>query len=226
MRPSADRRRIVLALRWRQCVSRDNTPADTLAAFSVLDRFDRPDPVDPLIVDCSRPTLTTAACGSSGRVRPLVVAVDVAPACSPTQSLLQGRRVQPGRSPRWSEEGERRGAVAFPPACAVAVDATDSAHDVLADGGAHVARGRALRGRRVLGLIPTGAVEQHGPHLPLATDSLVAAELGRRIAERLIEPVVVAPVIPGGSAHHVGFPGTVTLTEEVRWRAHRIRRGF
>jgi creatinine amidohydrolase len=74
----------------------------------------------------------------------------------------------------------------------------------------------ALRGRRVLGLIPTGAVEQHGPHLPLVTDSLVAAELGRRIAERFAEPVVVAPVLPGGlSAHHVAFPGTVTLTEEV-----------
>jgi creatinine amidohydrolase len=74
----------------------------------------------------------------------------------------------------------------------------------------------ALRGRRVLGLIPTGAVEQHGPHLPLATDSLVAAELGRRIAERLVEPVVVAPVLPGGlSSHHLAFSGTVTLTEDV-----------
>jgi creatinine amidohydrolase len=74
----------------------------------------------------------------------------------------------------------------------------------------------ALRGRRALGLLPTGSLEQHGPQLPLATDSLIAAELGRRVAESFVEPVVVAPVLPGGlSAHHLGFPGSVTLPEEV-----------
>jgi creatinine amidohydrolase len=68
----------------------------------------------------------------------------------------------------------------------------------------------------VLGLVPTGSIEQHGPHLPLATDSLIAAELGRLVAEAIAEPVVVAPVVPGGlSAHHLAFPGSVTFTEEV-----------
>jgi creatinine amidohydrolase len=67
-----------------------------------------------------------------------------------------------------------------------------------------------------IGLIPTGAVEQHGPQLPLATDCLIAEELARRIAERLEDPVVVAPVLPGGlSTHHLAFPGTVTLPEDV-----------
>jgi creatinine amidohydrolase len=66
-----------------------------------------------------------------------------------------------------------------------------------------------------IGLIPTGAVEQHGPHMPLGTDCFIAEELARRIAERLDEPVVVAPVLPGGlSTHHLAFPGTVTLPEE------------
>jgi creatinine amidohydrolase len=74
----------------------------------------------------------------------------------------------------------------------------------------------ALKGRRVLGLLPTGSLEQHGPQLPLATDSLIAAELGRRVAERFAEPVVVAPVMPGGlSSHHLGFPGSLTLPEDV-----------
>jgi creatinine amidohydrolase len=68
----------------------------------------------------------------------------------------------------------------------------------------------------VLGLLPTGSLEQHGPQLPLATDSLIAAELARRVAGALAEPVVVAPVVPGGlSTHHVGFPGTVTFPEDV-----------
>jgi creatinine amidohydrolase len=74
----------------------------------------------------------------------------------------------------------------------------------------------ALRGQRVLGLLPTGSLEQHGPQLPLATDSLIAAELGRRVAHAFAEPVVVAPVIPGGlSTHHLGFPGSLTLPEDV-----------
>jgi len=62
------------------------------------------------------------------------------------------------------------------------------------------------------GLVSLGSVEQHGPHLPLATDSLLAERLAREIAERLPGPVVVAPVVRGGlSTHHLGFPGTVTV---------------
>lgn len=67
---------------------------------------------------------------------------------------------------------------------------------------------------RVLGLIPLGALEQHGPHLPLATDSLIAEVLARQVAERIEAPVVVVPVLRGGlSTHHVAFPGTVTISE-------------
>jgi creatinine amidohydrolase len=59
-------------------------------------------------------------------------------------------------------------------------------------------------------------MEQHGPHLPLSTDCLIAAELARRMAASLLEHVVVAPVVPGGlSGHHVEFPGTVDLPEPV-----------
>jgi creatinine amidohydrolase len=74
---------------------------------------------------------------------------------------------------------------------------------------------RLAKDGRAVGLIPVGAVEQHGPHLPLSTDCLLGAELARRTAEALIDPVVVAPAVPGGlSSHHVEFPGTVDLSEQ------------
>jgi creatinine amidohydrolase len=68
----------------------------------------------------------------------------------------------------------------------------------------------------VIGLIPLGAVEQHGPHLPLATDAIIAEHLATEVAGRLPRPVVVAPVLSGGmSWHHLHFPGTVHLGKEV-----------
>ena len=65
-------------------------------------------------------------------------------------------------------------------------------------------------------LIPVGATEDHGAHLPLGTDSMEAREICRRTAIRLAEqscPVVIGPVIPfGTSSFHMGFPGTVSIS--------------
>lgn len=65
-------------------------------------------------------------------------------------------------------------------------------------------------------LIPVGATEDHGAHLPLGTDSMEAREICRRTALRLEEqgcPVVIGPVIPfGTSSFHMGFPGTVSIS--------------
>lgn len=65
-------------------------------------------------------------------------------------------------------------------------------------------------------LIPVGATEDHGAHLPLGTDSMEAREICRRTAVRLAEqgcPVVIGPVIPfGTSSFHMGFPGTVSIS--------------
>jgi creatinine amidohydrolase len=75
----------------------------------------------------------------------------------------------------------------------------------------------ALRARTdVIGLVPTGSLEQHGPHLPLGTDFMAAEALADAVAERLPVPVVVTPVLTAGlSEHHLAFPGTVTLPEDV-----------
>lgn len=66
-------------------------------------------------------------------------------------------------------------------------------------------------------VIPIGSVEQHGPHLPCWTDSLLAQEITRRAVATTPVDVNVwtLPVLPiGKSTEHVGFPGTVALTTE------------
>ena len=60
-------------------------------------------------------------------------------------------------------------------------------------------------------LIPIGSTEQHGPHLPLTTDSDIAVALADRVASRA-RNVVVAPVLSyGASGEHAGFPGTLSI---------------
>ncbi len=68
----------------------------------------------------------------------------------------------------------------------------------------------------VVVLLPTGSIEQHGPHLPLDTDCFLAerisAEVGRSIGEDTGLNALVAPALcPGLSFHWKPFPGTLTL---------------
>ncbi|MCU0495531.1 MAG: creatininase family protein [Chloroflexaceae bacterium] len=74
----------------------------------------------------------------------------------------------------------------------------------------------ALLERTKTVLIPVGATEDHGAHLPLGTDMFEAREICRRAAASLTAlgcPVLIGPTIPFGvSTFHMGFPGTITLT--------------
>lgn len=63
-------------------------------------------------------------------------------------------------------------------------------------------------------IIPIGSIEQHGPHLPIFTDTLLGYELGKRIAEKLGNILVAPAIRPGRSDHHMGFPGTISLKSE------------
>jgi creatinine amidohydrolase/Fe(II)-dependent formamide hydrolase-like protein len=65
-------------------------------------------------------------------------------------------------------------------------------------------------------LLPIGAIEQHGPHLPLDTDAFDADYLARRVAEVCSEPrPIVLPLVPYGvSYHHDDFAGTISVTNE------------
>ncbi len=71
-------------------------------------------------------------------------------------------------------------------------------------------------GRVDLALLPVGAIEQHGPHLPLDTDSFDAEYSVLRVAEACSEPrPLVLPLVPYGvSYHHDDFPGTLSVTNE------------
>jgi creatinine amidohydrolase len=60
-------------------------------------------------------------------------------------------------------------------------------------------------------VLPLGATEQHGPHLPLGTDTTIVAALCAAAAAGRAD-LVVAPVLPyGSSGEHAGFPGTLSL---------------
>ena len=64
-------------------------------------------------------------------------------------------------------------------------------------------------------ILAVASIEQHGPHLPTGTDTYLGYALAEGIARELGN-VLVAPVMrPGLSEHHLDFPGTVTLTQDV-----------
>lgn len=71
----------------------------------------------------------------------------------------------------------------------------------------------AYLGRCDIALVPIGATEQHGRHLPMLVDS-GWAEAASLLAARRAD-VIVAPTLPyGWSPHHMGYPGTVTLAAD------------
>jgi creatinine amidohydrolase len=75
----------------------------------------------------------------------------------------------------------------------------------------------AIPKEKALVIIPTAAIEQHGHHLPLATDTLLNNYLlGHALAKLPADlPVyAVAPVCYGKSNEHLGFPGTLSLGRE------------
>ena len=62
--------------------------------------------------------------------------------------------------------------------------------------------------------VPVGSTEQHGPHLPVTTDTDIAEAIVDGLAERRPD-LVVAPALPyGSSGEHAGFPGTLSIGRE------------
>lgn len=94
---------------------------------------------------------------------------------------------------------------------------------------------KALAARDAIVIVPIGATEQHGPHLPSMVDWRCAQEVALRAARLMCAtvPTVVAPTIPYGmSEHHMSLSGTITLDYATMFAVIRcvvtsvIRHGF
>jgi creatinine amidohydrolase len=66
----------------------------------------------------------------------------------------------------------------------------------------------------VTAVVALGATEQHGPHLPLATDRWIATALAERFCARVPEAIAAPAFSLGCSSEHLAFPGTLHLREE------------
>lgn len=77
---------------------------------------------------------------------------------------------------------------------------------------------RDLPRARLVALLPLGAVEAHGPHLPLSTDPIIAAgmaeEGARRLSEAGLEALLLPPVDYTAAGFAASFPGTVSVRPE------------
>jgi len=74
---------------------------------------------------------------------------------------------------------------------------------------------RGLDRARTIAILPVGAVEAHGPHLPLATDVIIARAMARAGAERIVAQgrgALILPAVPYTAAPFAGaFPGTLSV---------------
>ncbi len=62
-------------------------------------------------------------------------------------------------------------------------------------------------------VIPLGALEQHGHHLPLFVDTIQVTSIAERVEQRLVNQIILTPTMwLGNSQHHKDFPGTISAS--------------
>lgn len=79
----------------------------------------------------------------------------------------------------------------------------------------------ALDREAIVAILPVGAVEQHGPHLPVRVDAAINAGIVARAAALMPDtlPALILPALPvGKSDEHLAYPGTLTLPHEILGR--------
>jgi creatinine amidohydrolase len=64
-------------------------------------------------------------------------------------------------------------------------------------------------------LVPVGSLEQHGPHLPLDTDTRIAVALAGTVADQRTDALVAPAIAIGSSGEHEGFAGTLSIGTDV-----------
>jgi creatinine amidohydrolase len=70
---------------------------------------------------------------------------------------------------------------------------------------------QAMKEGTTTAIITAGSIEQHGPHLALATDTLLSETFAEGLARRMGKALVAPVIRPGCSDHHMAFPGTISL---------------
>ena len=70
------------------------------------------------------------------------------------------------------------------------------------------------RSARRLLVVPVGSLEQHGPHLPLDTDTRIAVAVARRACAGRAGVALAPPLPVGASGEHAAFPGTLSIGSE------------
>src|ERR1035437_5531169 len=62
-------------------------------------------------------------------------------------------------------------------------------------------------------LLPLGATEQHGPHLPVSTDTSIVSQVALAAEKQLPDDILLCPTLPFGSSHHhLSFGGTISIS--------------
>lgn len=69
-------------------------------------------------------------------------------------------------------------------------------------------------GRISKAILPMGSLEQHGPHLPLSTDTMIAEYVAREVTMRCSNAFLMPALDLGCSGEHLGFPGTISIQPE------------
>ncbi|MBW8827051.1 MAG: mycofactocin biosynthesis peptidyl-dipeptidase MftE [Acidobacteria bacterium] len=73
----------------------------------------------------------------------------------------------------------------------------------------------AARAATSLLAVPVGSTEQHGPHLPLSTDTDIASALADALADRRNDVLVAPEIAYGSSGEHAAFVGTLSIGQAV-----------
>jgi creatinine amidohydrolase len=73
---------------------------------------------------------------------------------------------------------------------------------------------KALDFSKLIVVLPTGSIEQHGPHLPVSVDTDIVTAIASRLEQRTPDRVLLLPTLwPGLSTHHMHFPGTIDVPQ-------------
>lgn len=74
----------------------------------------------------------------------------------------------------------------------------------------------SLIAEKSVAILPLGAIEQHGPHLPVSTDTDIVSYLSEAIEKKLRDDVVLCPTLSFGSSHHhLEYSGTMSIAPDL-----------